>query len=265
MSERKILIIDPDMKFRKSFCHLLTHEGYSIESSKCLTEAIQKMTQKSYHCVVMDVNLPEIKGYEAVSILKNMDPKLKVIMMVEKNTIKLEAKVRNQDIYYYFIKSFGLDELKTAIDNLFPDQRMEGTKMEKTPPKRKILIIDDDPDFREAVTLILKSAHYQVATANNPKEGEEKLLSEKPDLILLDIMMDSLFDGFSLCNLIKTSDKYKEFHNLPIIFVSAVKEIAGSRFAFNAGEQGLAGPDDYIDKPVSPDDLLARINKFLKR
>ncbi|MBS3818951.1 response regulator transcription factor [bacterium] len=135
--------------------------------------------------------------------------------------------------------------------------------MEKA--KAKILVIDDDPDFRDAVTPILHSASYEVVTAANPKEAKEKIFSEKPDLILLDIMMDSLFDGFSLCHNIKSSKEYKEFNNTPIIFVSAVKEKTGSRFQFKQEEQGLAGPDDYIDKPIKPDDLVSRIERLLKK
>ena len=131
--------------------------------------------------------------------------------------------------------------------------------------KAKILVIDDDPDFIDAVTPILESALYDVVTALSPDEGKEKIFSEKPDLILLDIMMDSLFDGFSLCHAIKTSMEYKEFKDTPVIFVSAVKEKTGSRFAFRGEEQGMIGPDDYIDKPVKPGDLLARIEKFLKK
>jgi len=135
--------------------------------------------------------------------------------------------------------------------------------MEKS--KAKILVIDDDPDFRDAVTPILESALYDVVTASNQEEGKEKIFSDKPDLILLDIMMDSLFDGFSLCHSIKTSDEYKEFKNTPIIFVSAVKEKTGSRFQFRGQDQGLVGPDDYIDKPVKPADLLSRIERLLKK
>lgn len=135
--------------------------------------------------------------------------------------------------------------------------------MEKTDSK-KIIVIDDDQDFLDAMTTILKSALYEVVTASNPKEGKDKILSEKPDLILLDIMMDSLFDGFSLCNAIKTSKEFSEVKESPIIFVSAVKELTGSRFQFDGAEQGLIGPDDYIDKPVKPDDLLARIAKLLE-
>jgi len=67
----------------------------------------------------MDVDLPEIKGYDAVSILKGIDPAIKVIMTTKKNTKMLEAKVREQDIFFYFIKTFGKEELKLAINNAF--------------------------------------------------------------------------------------------------------------------------------------------------
>jgi DNA-binding response OmpR family regulator len=131
--------------------------------------------------------------------------------------------------------------------------------------KAKILVIDDDPDFVDAITPILQSALYDVISAANPAEGKREILNEKPDLILLDIMMDSLFDGFSLCNDIKTSKEFEDMKNTPIIFVSAVKEMTGSRFQFKGEEQGLVGPDDYIDKPVKPDDLIARIERLLEK
>lgn len=131
--------------------------------------------------------------------------------------------------------------------------------------KGKILVIDDDPDFLKLVSMMLESGEYIVITAKNPQEGKEKLFAEKPDLILLDIMMDSLFDGFSLCHDIKTSEDFREFREIPIIFCSAVKEMTGSRFNLGPDEQGLVGPDDYIDKPVQPDDLLSRIEKLLTK
>ena len=131
--------------------------------------------------------------------------------------------------------------------------------------KAKILVIDDDPDFRDAVTSILESALYEVVHASNPTEAKEKIFKDKPELILLDIMMDSLFDGFSLCHSIKTAKEYKDFHETPIIFVSAVKEMTGSRFQIKGEEQGMVGPDDYIDKPVKADDLIGRIERLLQK
>ena len=127
----------------------------------------------------------------------------------------------------------------------------------------KILVVDDDADFRAAMTAILASAAYEVVTAANIEEATRQILSERPDLILLDIMMDSLFDGYSLCHAIRTSEKFVAARSTPIIFVSAVRRIAGIRFGFKGEDQGLTGPDDYLDKPVEPKELLARIKKFL--
>jgi DNA-binding NtrC family response regulator len=117
--ERKILIIDPDSKDRRSLAKFLEREHYSVEAGKGLSDAIRKISEEYYNCLIMDIDLPEMKGYEAVSILKNIDPNIKVIMTTKKNTKKLEAKVREQDIFFYFIKSFGKDELKLAIKNAF--------------------------------------------------------------------------------------------------------------------------------------------------
>lgn len=129
--------------------------------------------------------------------------------------------------------------------------------------RAKLLVVDDDADFREAMTTILESASYDVVTAANIEEATQRILAERPNLILLDIMMDSLFDGYSLCHAIRTAEKFAAARTTPIIFVSAVRRIAGSRFGFKGEDQGLTGPDDYIDKPVDPKVLLARIEKFL--
>jgi DNA-binding response OmpR family regulator len=264
MREKRVLIVDPDNEFRVSLANSLRSGGYLPVTSHCLTSAIQKMVETNFPCVVVDTDLPEIRGYEAVSVFRRIDPSVSIIMTTERNTRELEAKVREQNVYYYFIKSFGVDELKAAIDSLFSRiDKNGGKKMEAKNGKGKILIIDDDPDFRSAVTTILESADYEVIAADNPAQGEEKAISEEPDLILLDIMMDSLFDRFSLCNSFKTSKKSSKLCRTPIIFVSAVKNVVGSRFRFKADEQGMIGPDDYIDKPVKGEDLLSRIEKLV--
>ena len=115
--KKRILIIDPDKKERQDLTNLLRDENYDVEGGPGIPDAIKMLSRGCYHCLVMDVDLPEMKGYEAVSILKGVDPDIKVIMTTKKNTKKLEAKVRAEDVFYYFIKSFGKDELKMAISS----------------------------------------------------------------------------------------------------------------------------------------------------
>ncbi len=117
--EKRVLIIDADPKARRDLASSLKTEDYHVETGRGLSEAIKMISQGCFECLILDVDLPEMKGYEAVSILKNLDPRLKIIMTTARNSKRLEAKVRAQDIFFYFIKSFGRDELKLAINNAF--------------------------------------------------------------------------------------------------------------------------------------------------
>jgi DNA-binding NtrC family response regulator len=119
VGEKRVLIIDPDPRERRDLAQNLRAENYYIETGKNLSEAIKKISEGVFSCLVMAIDLPEMKGYEAVSILKNLDPRLKIIITTRKNSKRLEAKAREQDIFFYFIKSFGQDELKMAINNAF--------------------------------------------------------------------------------------------------------------------------------------------------
>jgi DNA-binding NtrC family response regulator len=119
LPEKSVLIIDPDAKARRDLASFLKDENYCVETGRSLSEAIKMISQGSFSCLILDVDLPEMKGHEAVSILKNLDPQLRIIMTTKRNTKRLEAKVREQDIFFYFIKSFGKDELKLAINNAF--------------------------------------------------------------------------------------------------------------------------------------------------
>jgi DNA-binding NtrC family response regulator len=116
-SEKRILIIDPDENDRNIMATFLRQHNFSVETGEGLSDALKKVSENCYNCLIMDVDLPEMKGFDAVSILRNIDPKIKVIMTAKKNSMELESKIREQDIYYYFIKSFGKDELKLVIKN----------------------------------------------------------------------------------------------------------------------------------------------------
>lgn len=118
-AEKRVLIVEPDPRQRRGLVHLLKNEDYHIETAKNLSEAIKKVSEGNFNCLIMDTHLPEMKGYEAVPIFKNLDPDLKIIMTTRKNTKRLETKVRQQDIFFYFIRSFGDEELKLALSNAF--------------------------------------------------------------------------------------------------------------------------------------------------
>jgi len=126
--------------------------------------------------------------------------------------------------------------------------------------KAKILLIDDDVDFVEATKIVLESKPYKVIVAREGNEGLRKAREEKPDLILLDIIMP-VKDGFT------TAEEFKkdpELSKIPVLMLTS--------FAERGGETGIPASrgltleaEDYIDKPVSPEELLKRVEKYLKK
>lgn len=125
----------------------------------------------------------------------------------------------------------------------------------------KILIVDDDPDLVEAVTMILESKNYDVVAAYGGIEGLEKAKTENPDLIVLDVMMPDK-DGYAVCKDLKADPKYRE---IPILLLTAVvSQIPkSSRWTHQMGLETEA--EDYIDKPVEPAELVKRIEILLSR
>ena len=259
VGHRRILIVDPDTQAARELSWLFTKEGYDVETSGCITKAAERIRDVKFDCVIMDVSLPEMAGYEAVSILKAIDSKVQVIMTATENTLELEEKVRKQDIFYYYIKSFNREELKEAVRDVF--KRIGKVKDVKEMNKpQKVLLIDDDPSFITAITPILESRGYQVEAAYNKEEGMEKIVKLRPDLILLDIMMERLTDGFDLCYKLKHDP---ELRKIPVLAVSAINKEVGFKFSPNIDGEYFEA-DDFVEKPVKPEHLLQRVEKLLK-
>lgn len=129
--------------------------------------------------------------------------------------------------------------------------------------KAKILLVDDDPDLREAMTTILESQPYQVATAKDGIECLEKIKEGSPDLIILDLLMPRM-DGFGVVKELKENPRYARYANIPILILTAVQEEA-SRRRYEL-ETGLEmDVDDYVEKPIAPNELLHRVGKLLEK
>ncbi len=129
----------------------------------------------------------------------------------------------------------------------------------------KVLIIDDDEDFRISIRTLLESKNYQVVEADSGKQGLEKIKSEKPDLILLDIMMETMDEGYLLNQLLKFQKEYEDFKNIPIFMVSSIQEDPLSRFPKAAGHVDMITPDYYFSKPVDIPKFLAAIEKVFQK
>lgn len=124
----------------------------------------------------------------------------------------------------------------------------------------KILIVDDDPVFVESTKAVLESKNYQVSTAFDGDEGLQKVQEDRPDLIILDIIMPTK-DGFTVCEQLKGDPQLSK---IPVLMLTSFAEKKGETSIPVSEGLGLEA-EDYIDKPVSPEELLSRIDIQLKK
>jgi CheY-like chemotaxis protein len=125
--------------------------------------------------------------------------------------------------------------------------------------KVKILIIDDDPDIVEALTLTLEKHDYTVFSESEGGKGVDRAGKVKPDLIILDIMMEEQDSGFTIAREIKQNQKLSD---TPILMLTAIREKTGFGFAKEAGDADWLPVDDYVEKPLNPATLIAKVKKL---
>jgi CheY-like chemotaxis protein len=129
----------------------------------------------------------------------------------------------------------------------------------------KILVIDDDPDIVLSVRMSLEAVNHEVISAPNGKEGVEMIKSEKPDLIILDVMMDTKTEGFQLALKLHNPDPssdYFKFKDIPILMLTAIHSTTPLRFEPDIDYLPV---ELFVDKPIDPDDLVNKVDWLLTR
>jgi CheY-like chemotaxis protein len=125
--------------------------------------------------------------------------------------------------------------------------------------KTKILMVDDDVDFKEATATLLEAKGYAMITAANGEEGYQKARSEKPDVMLLDVMMAHDSEGFDTARKLKEDPATKD---IPIIMITGIKKAKGLPFSFEPDQDWLP-VKVVLEKPVKPDVLLAAVKEAM--
>jgi CheY-like chemotaxis protein len=124
--------------------------------------------------------------------------------------------------------------------------------------KKKILLVDDDPDLISAFEAILYNKGYEVITAISKSEGIDKLQKNNPDLAILDVMMEEEHDGFEMAREIK-----KNRPELPVIMLTGISDVTGVNFRAAMADPSWLPADEYLDKPVTPQELIDTIEELL--
>ncbi|MDH7501965.1 MAG: response regulator [Verrucomicrobiota bacterium] len=126
---------------------------------------------------------------------------------------------------------------------------------------KKLLIIDDDPDFVAGMKSILVKANYEVDVAYNPKDGLQALQTKPYDLLLLDIMMGRGAEGIMIARKLGKDPKLR---NLPVLIITGIREQMAFLFPGQAVHPHFVAVDELVEKPVEPKLLLEKVEALLK-
>lgn len=291
-----ILLADDQRDSRARLQELLEEQGFTVVSASNLEMAVPMAKTDSPNLVFLNISRSREKVWTVCRDIRRFCPKAKIVLCVEGDptaddeALGLEAgadevisEIRNLEDISRFLEAALIDHSVTCpqCQHIFRLRQMPvpGSRMEAQCPQcdylvgvlhrgaeavtpgptpigqAKILVVEDTKFFRAYLNDLLVKAGFQVVMAQDGLEALEYLSRECPDLVITDVLMPRM-SGFELCRRIKDRP---ETATLPVIMMTQVY----TRAHHEREAMGVHGADDYIVKPFQPNDLLARIWRFL--
>jgi PAS domain S-box-containing protein len=266
---RSLLLVEDDAALRRSVCKLLNGSDIVITEAATGQAALQALAAQPFDCMILDLTLPDISGFEMLSRIDSDEslPKCPVIVYTGRELSPEE----NQELLKYadsiIVKGVKsperlLDEtalfLHRVVADMPADQQRAIRKLHNRDAilqGKQVLIVDDDARNAFALSKLLSEKGIKMYIAVNAVKALEKLQQIEPNLILTDIMMPGM-DGYEF---IKTLRQQPQFQKIPIIALTA-KAMKGDR------EKCLdAGASDYLSKPIDPDRLFSILRVWLSK
>ena len=264
MPEKKhILVIDDDAQLVDTVKTLLESVGYQVDCAYQAEEGVALAKERRPDLIVMDILYAGPPGPDGVEVSRQLaqDPELKdtpvIILSGVKKVLDMPVKLGPDEAYMpvqaFLEKPFKPGELLSEIEQLLA---LCDPVTEKG--MGRILVVDDDPDFVEITTRILGTAGYETVTAANGAQALAAMRQQKPDLVLLDIMMSTVLDGLSVSEEMQAD---ADLRDVPVIMISS---IADTEYSAVFPTDGYVHMDAWLSKPIQPEDLLRKVKQYIQ-
>jgi CheY-like chemotaxis protein len=212
--------------------------------------------------IVVDLTSDPVRGMTLVSACRQHARSCPVVVVAANPSIELARRLRLSGVFYIALDPVSTEELRSVLASAFGCLARKRPDTSMCRAKRRVLIVDDDADFVAAISTLLESQGYCVASARSGKEGLEKLRAESPDLIVLDVMMEDDWSGYAVNQAVKYSQGFECFRHVPILMVSSVAVSPADQFSM-AGEVEMVTPNSYLTKPVDLTAFLREVRALL--
>ena len=254
MSEKPyVLIVDDDPDIREGIVAVLETNDYHLATASNGIECMEHIRDELPDLLILDMLMPRMDGFAVIRELRS-DPDLTGIPIIILTTVIEDAAYRRYEletgvamgVSNYIEKPASPDELLRSVSAIV-DQPY-------------IIVTDDDPDIIEAISTVLETRPYNVATARNGEQCLEMIRKRNPDLLLLDLLMPKM-DGFAVIRELQSDPATAK---IPVLVLTTVVEDASRRrYELETGRDMPVKA--YLQKPIAPEQLLLEVEKTLEK
>jgi CheY-like chemotaxis protein len=248
-----ILIVDDDPDILEGITAILETRPYRLATAKDGAQCLEQIYEETPDLLILDMMMPRMDGFAVIRELR-ADPKYIGLPVIILTTVIEDAAYRR----YELETGLAMDVQAYIEKPAMPEVLLRHVSCIIDQPY--IIVADDDPDILEAITTILESQPYKIATARDGEQCLTLVSKRKPDLLILDLLMPKV-DGFAVIRELRSEPRYAD---LPIMILTTVVEDASRRrYELETGQD--MGVHTYLQKPVAPDALLKSVKLELER
>ena len=251
-SQPYILVVDDDPDILEAVSTVLESQDYRIATAKDGIEALERIKEETPDLVILDMLMPRMDGFAVIKELRS-DPEFAGLPVIVLTTVIEDAAYRRYEL------ETGLSmDVHDFIEKPAPPAELL-RRVSAVVDQPYIIIADDDPDILDAITMILRTAPYQVGNARDGKQCLAMVRQRKPEVLILDLLMPKM-DGFGV---IRELQSDPAFLDLPIIVLTTVVEDASRRrYELETGRDLTV--HTYLQTPVPPDILLRTVKSVME-
>ena len=211
--------------------------------------------------VIIDMMRDLDRGLAIMNACHGYSASVPLIPILADPSLDLAQRLRDLRAFCLVVQPIDTARVRGVLVEAF--LYIERMRLAARPRKKKILIIDDDKDYCRSVQALLEREGYEVSCAMSGSEGLEMAISVKPDLIVLDVMMENMWAGYEVSQTLKFRSGYESVGRVPIVMVSSIEEHPAERFA-RSSNPTMVGPDVYLTKPLEVKVFVETIRSLLK-
>jgi len=248
-----ILIVDDDPDILEGITAVLETRPYRLASARDGRQCMDLIREESPDLLILDMLMPRMDGFAVIRELRS-DPKYAGLPIIVLTTVIEDAAYRR-----YELETGVAMEIQGYIEKPAPPDELL-RHVSRIVDQPYIIVADDDPDILEAVTTVLASQPYRVATARDGLQCLDMVRKQTPDLLILDLLMPRM-DGFGVIRELQADPAHA---GLPIMVLTTVVEDASRRrYELETGRDLRVR--SYLQKPVAPQELLRSVGQVLEK